>query len=50
VGAFPEIELRTPRFSWKGKVDLLAISDSACEITDFKTGVPDEAHKFLVPG
>jgi CRISPR/Cas system-associated exonuclease Cas4 (RecB family) len=48
AGAFPEVELRVPRIRWKGKADLLVISDQVCEITDFKTGAPDEAHKFQV--
>jgi PD-(D/E)XK nuclease superfamily len=49
AGVFPEVELRVPRIGWKGKVDLLVLSESGCEITDFKTGAPDhEAHKFQV--
>ncbi|KYF60256.1 hypothetical protein BE04_25980 [Sorangium cellulosum] len=48
AGAFPEIELRARRIGWKGKADLLVVSDDACEITDFKTGSPDEAHRFQV--
>ena len=48
AGAYPEIELRAPRIRWKGKVDLLVITDEICEITDFKTGAPDEAHGFQV--
>jgi hypothetical protein len=48
AGAFPELELRAPRIGWKGKADLLVISDEVCEITDFKTGAPDEVHKFQV--
>jgi hypothetical protein len=46
TGAFPEIELRAKRLGWKGKADLLVISEESCEITDFKTGEPDDAHKF----
>lgn len=30
TGAFPEIELRAPRLGWKGKADLLVISEEAC--------------------
>ncbi len=48
IGAYPEVELRAPRIRWKGKVDLLVITDEICEITDFKTGAPDEAHRSQV--
>lgn len=46
IGAFPEIELRATRIGWRGKADLLVVSEDACEITEFKTGTPDEAHAF----
>ena len=46
VGAFPEIELRAEEIGWKGKADLLVLSSDVCEITDFKTGPPDEGHRF----
>lgn len=46
VGAFPELELRAEKIGWKGKVDLLVLSADGCEITDFKTGTPDEGHRF----
>jgi CRISPR/Cas system-associated exonuclease Cas4 (RecB family) len=48
IGAYPEVELRAPSIRWKGKADLLVITDKHCEITDFKTGAPDEAHGFQV--
>jgi hypothetical protein len=47
-GAYPEVEVRAKRIGWKGKVDLLVLGDDACEITDFKTGVADEGHRFQV--
>lgn len=47
-GTYPEVELHARRIGWKGKVDLLVLRDEACEITDFKTGAADEAHKFQV--
>lgn len=47
-GMYPEVELRAKCIGWKGKVDLLVLADDACEITDFKTGATDEAHKFQV--
>jgi hypothetical protein len=48
VGAYPEVELHAPRIRWKGKADLLVITDESCDITDFKTGAPDETHGFQV--
>jgi hypothetical protein len=47
-GTYPEVEVRAKSIGWKGKVDLLVLDDDACEITDFKTGAADEAHKFQV--
>ncbi len=47
-GTYPEVELRAKSIGWKGKADLLILADDACEITDFKTGAADEAHKFQV--
>lgn len=48
AGAFSEIELRAEGIGWKGKADLLVLSSDACEITDFKTGAPDEEHPFQI--
>ncbi|MBI2870506.1 MAG: PD-(D/E)XK nuclease family protein [Candidatus Omnitrophica bacterium] len=47
-GAFSEIELRVPRLRWKGRVDLLILSDDECEILDFKTGTENDQHLFQV--
>lgn len=47
-GIYSEVEVRAKGIGWKGKVDLLVLSNAACEITDFKTGAVDEAHKFQV--
>jgi len=47
-GTHPEVEVRAKSIGWKGKIDLLVLGDDACEITDFKTGAADEAHKFQV--
>lgn len=47
-GTYPEVELRAKSIGWKGKADLLVLEDDACEITDFKAGAADEAHKFQV--
>ena len=48
VGVFPEIELRARQMGWKGKADLLILTEGRCEITDFKTGAPDECHRFQI--
>lgn len=48
AGVFPEIEFRAEGIGWKGKADLLLLSPDACEITDFKTGAPDEGHQFQI--
>lgn len=45
-GIYAELELRVPTLRWKGKADLLVITPTSCEITDFKTGAPDQAHEF----
>lgn len=47
-GTYPEVEVRAKSIGWKGKIDLLVLDDDACEVTDFKTGAADEAHKFQV--
>jgi len=43
-GVYPELELVAPDINWRGKVDLLTISETSCEIVDFKTGVPSDHH------
>ena len=43
-GAHPEVELRAPALRLAGRVDLLVVDDEGCEITDYKTGVPDDHH------
>ena len=47
-GAFPEIEFRAREIGWKGRADLLVLTSDACEITDFKTGNPDEGHELQI--
>jgi hypothetical protein len=47
-GTYPEVEVRAKGIGWKGKVDLLVLDDEMCQLTDFKTGASDEAHKFQV--
>lgn len=48
AGMFSELNLRAAQLGWKGKADLLVLSPDACEITDFKTGAPDEEHQFQI--
>jgi len=43
-GAHPEVELRAPALRLAGRVDLLVVDDEGCEITDYKTGAPDDHH------
>lgn len=45
-GVYAELELRVPPLRWKGKADLLVVTPTSCELTDFKTGAQDEAHDF----
>lgn len=45
-GAFPELTLRARQIGWKGKADLVFLSEDECAIVDFKTGAPDEHHQF----
>jgi len=47
-GVFPEIELRAEQIGWKGRADLLVLSEETSEIIDFKTGKEDEAHRFQI--
>jgi hypothetical protein len=48
LGIYPELEVRSSRIGWRGKIDVLSISDSGCEIIDFKTGKPQERHASQV--
>lgn len=48
TGAFPEIDLYAKQIGWKGKADLLVLSASTCEISDFKTGAPVDWHRFQI--
>ena len=45
-GVYPEVEVHAPKINWRGKIDLLTISGTSCEVVDFKTGVPNEKHGF----
>jgi len=43
-GVFSELVLRANRIQWKGKVDLLSLDQSGCEIVEFKTGQASAKH------
>jgi hypothetical protein len=45
-GMHAEVELRSDALRWHGFVDLINLSDDACEIIDFKTGEANQDHKF----
>jgi hypothetical protein len=45
LGTHVEVELQDASARWKGRPDVLALSVKGCEITDFKTGKPDDEHQ-----
>lgn len=45
-GTYTELDVRARSIGWKGKLDLLVVNEKECEIIDFKTGAPDEFHKW----
>jgi hypothetical protein len=47
-GAYSELNLQAPTLGWKGKADLLVLSQDACEIIDFKTGARNDKHSFQI--
>ncbi|MBX3177718.1 MAG: PD-(D/E)XK nuclease family protein [Candidatus Hydrogenedentes bacterium] len=48
IGAHMEVTLETPELRWRGVVDLLVLSESSAEITDFKTGEIKSEHEFQI--
>lgn len=44
-GIYSEVELRAEGLRWRGFVDALTVSDTGCEIVDYKTGVPKPEHE-----
>jgi len=44
VGSHAEVALRSIGLGWTGRVDLLTVTASGCEIVDYKTGAESEAH------
>jgi hypothetical protein len=47
-GTYTELELRAPGIGWRGRADVVTVSEASCEILDFKTGVCDESHVFQI--
>ena len=41
-----EVDLRDTILMWKGRVDMLALSEEGCSISDIKTGQPDDSHRL----
>lgn len=46
VGMHAEVELRAERLGWRGFVDFMNLSETECEIIDFKTGDAKPEHEF----
>lgn len=47
-GIHSEVELRINQLRWRGFVDSLVLSDTSCEIVDYKTGTPKSEHEEQV--
>jgi CRISPR/Cas system-associated exonuclease Cas4 (RecB family) len=45
-GIHPEVDMYVPGLHWRGRADLLILTDSFCELVDFKTGEHNERHEF----
>lgn len=45
-GSYAEVAFRSSELRWRGIADLLTLSNTHCEIRDFKTGAPGEEHKL----
>lgn len=48
AGVYSECHLNARRLKWKGIADLLVLTSDTCQIIDFKTGAPDEGHRFQI--
>ena len=44
AGVYPEVWLEHSELGWKGKADLVLVSDSGATLMDFKTGDPKPEH------
>jgi hypothetical protein len=47
-GVYPELDVRAPSIGWRGRIDVLNLSETACEIVDFKTGAQKDDHASQV--
>jgi CRISPR/Cas system-associated exonuclease Cas4 (RecB family) len=45
-GVHPEVDIQVPAMHWRGRADLVVLTDTTCELVDFKTGQYDEHHEF----
>ena len=45
-GTHFEVDLRDAGLMWKGRVDMLILSEDGCTITDIKTGQRDDSHRL----
>ncbi|WP_429631174.1 PD-(D/E)XK nuclease family protein [Tunturiibacter psychrotolerans] len=45
-GTHFEVNLRDADLMWKGRVDMLILSEEGCSISDIKTGQPDDSHQL----
>ncbi len=45
-GIHSEVDMYVPGLHWKGRADLVILTDSLCELIDFKTGEHNERHEF----
>ena len=43
-GSHPEVDLRAEEARWGGRADLVTVLEDGCEITDYKTGEPNDHH------
>lgn len=46
AGSHFEVELRSKSLKWRGIADLIELTDSTCDLTDFKNGNPSDDHLF----
>jgi hypothetical protein len=45
-GTHFEVDLRDAVLMWKGRADMLTLSEEGCSISDIKTGQPDDSHRL----
>ncbi len=44
IGSHAEVELRVQALGWLGRVDLISLTPTSCEIVDYKTGKEQGSH------